>query len=924
MESVALEQHRTIQASELPLERTHEEAYRELCAMAEGRVGAVPAASVARHVLAITAGGDWPVQRAAMDAVIRRWAFAKRDELRVASRPGRQSRLGRYATRRRGSTARPYTTELYSLEPLCASCDCPDFIRSALGICKHVLTVLEDLRQSRRGGGRTRSGPALSRAEGGSLTSAPAESGSLISACPKGASFPLPLLAWSPVRPLTGAGDWMARIRWTGAQATLGGISVLPRRARSWLAARENGSAALTGAQADSPERRLAIIEDLLEWARQQGNAKRVSPCDPALRSLLELEQSKLRQVAALGLSEAALQHHLSTLSRKLYPYQIEAVRRFLRTGRLLLADDMGLGKTIEAVATCHVLWRSHRASRGLIVVPASLKSQWLREWRAFSSAPLELVEGSPAQREAMYRGTRKGFLVTNYEQILRDLPVIRRFAPDIVVLDEAQRIKNWETKTAAYVKQLDPAFRLVLTGTPMENRLDELASILEWVDPLALEPVWRLGPWHSTLIDGRNEVGGARNLDTLRARLEPCMLRRVRREVLEQLPARTDTRVPVELTPVQREEHDALHQPIASLLRRARKRPLIREEFLRLMQLLTTQRIICNGLALYQFTDVWPGLADVTRPTDALIASLASPKLRELRELIAALAVEQRLKIVVFSQWRRMLRLAHWSVQDLLARGGLRAVFFTGEESQKRRTQNIIDFHDDPRARVLFSTDAGGVGLNLQRAASCCINIELPWNPAVLEQRIGRIYRLGQKKPIEVYNLVCDEGIESRIFDLVGNKRALFTGLFDGTSDEVSFERSGTFLNRIEKLVEPAQTLRVVEEREDVDEGGTKQPDLDDALLPQAQGTVAVAGALSALPVEKAPQAALPVAASTQVADLVSRLRIERSADGGISIRAPADAAQALAEVFSGMAQLLVRASAPSGDDSRPQDRLL
>ena len=133
------------------------------------------------------------------------------------------------------------------------------------------------------------------------------------------------------------------------------------------------------------------------------------------------------------------------------------------------------------------------------------------------------------------------------------------------------------------------------------------------------------------------------------------------------------------------------------------------------------------------------------------------------------------------------------------------RPAFFTGQEGQKRRTQNLVDFHDDPACRVLFATDAGGVGLNLQRAASACINIELPWNPAVLEQRIGRIHRLGQRRPIDVYNLVSEPGIESRIADLVGSKKAFFTGLFDGTTDEVVFERSGSFLSRIERIVAPA-----------------------------------------------------------------------------------------------------------------------
>ena len=180
-----------------------------------------------------------------------------------------------------------------------------------------------------------------------------------------------------------------------------------------------------------------------------------------------------------------------------------------------------------------------------------------------------------------------------------------------------------------------------------------------------------------------------------------------------------------------------------------------------------------------------------------------------ELRQLVRQIVLEQGRKVVVFSQWRRMLSLAHWAVSDLLGDNGLRAGFFTGAEGQRRRTQNIVEFHDDPDFRILFTSDAGGVGLNLQRAANCVINIELPWNPAVLEQRIGRIYRLGQKLPIDVYNLVCEQGIESRIAALVGSKQAFFKGLFDGESDSVQFEQSSNFLAKVQKLYDPEATRR-------------------------------------------------------------------------------------------------------------------
>ena len=157
----------------------------------------------------------------------------------------------------------------------------------------------------------------------------------------------------------------------------------------------------------------------------------------------------------------------------------------------------------------------------------------------------------------------------------------------------------------------------------------------------LALEPKWRLGAFHSIRADGRREVIGARNLDTIRDRLRHCMTRRIRQEVLDQLPPRTDTRVPVEMTEAQIDEHDALLQPIFVLVQISLKRPLTQAEFLKLMQLLTTQRIISNGLAQLQFESIWPSLRGRT-PEENVLQGLSAPKLIELRQLIRQIVLEQ------------------------------------------------------------------------------------------------------------------------------------------------------------------------------------------------------------------------------------------------------------------------------------------
>jgi hypothetical protein len=477
-----------------------------------------------------------------------------------------------------------------------------------------------------------------------------------------------------------------------------------------------------------------------------------------------------------------------------------------------------------------------------------------------------------------------------------------------------------------------------------MENRLEELASILDWVDDVALTPKWRLVPWHTTFEgDGGRGRAGARNLDTLRTRLAPCTLRRVRREVLAQLPPRTDTRVPVEMTGQQRTEHDDLIQPIAELVHRSLRRPLTQAEFLKLMQMLTMQRIISNGLAQLRFDEMWPTLSR-RAPDDSLLEAALAPKLFELRRLTEDLVIQQNRKMVVFSQWRNMLRLGEWATRDILGSDGRRAVFFTGAESQQQRTRSVIDLHDDPDVSVMFLTDAGGVGLNLQRAASACINLESPWNPAVLEQRIGRIYRLGQEQPIDVYNLVTEYGIESRIAILVASKKALFSGLFDGTSDEIRFDSAAGFLQDVERLVDPVEVPELGQEDQAEAADSTAA---DQALLGVgANGGTPAGGDAGPLALEGTVDGsqALPPAAGAEFLDtpsasdvrtteesadsatvsppdessdapaatrgagvdtLLGCVRMSRTPEGAVRLEAPPEAADELIRLFEGMAAL-------------------
>ncbi len=819
---------------------THSEAMEVLTAMASRkREVASLAELLATRALQVTAGGDFGVARDAMEALMRRLASA--GDVVV-----RRVEDGYRATRKDRGTRGAYEVWLADADEVVGSCSCPDYGKAALGLCKHLLAVA---RLPRR----------------------------------KASSSPR-ALRWDPVRPLTGPGDRLARLWLDPRVRAPARVAALFQDAPG---ARPIEPAAIEGAQ------RRVTIEALLAACRKDPRFAEPAVA-PMLLGLLAGEAPRggefgRREVKAL----------LRGLKQRLFPYQLDGVARFLGVRRLLLADDMGLGKTAQAIAACHALVARGDVRRAVVVTPAALKPQWLREWQAFTDVGITLVEGMAEERERLYRRRADGVLLVNYEQLLRDLPHVQRFAPELVILDEAQRIKNWETRTAAVVKQLDPPWRLVLTGTPMENRLEELSSVMEWVDEHALEPRWRLASWHAVRADGTREVIGARNLETLRTRLAPSMLRRVRHEVLAQLPARTDTHVPVTMTEEQQLAHDDLNAPIARLASTGARRPLTQAEFLKLMTLLAQQRMICNALALRDFAAMWPALSGGGPATSSLVAALGSPKLVDLRERIFELAVTQGRKVVVFSQWRRMLQLAAWVCGDVLERAGARAVFFTGQESARRRTENLVAFHDDPATRVLFASDAGGVGLNLQRAASCCINLELPWNPAVLEQRIGRVFRLGQTQPVEVYNYVALGGIEERIGKLVGDKRALFSGLFDGTSDEVPFDSSGSFLSRVNAVL-PAVTDAARTEAEDAPEDGSANADGDAEDTPEAATTAAAPSAADS----ERPDAT--ATSSVAIADLVtamSALQARPLGDGRIALELPAAAATGLGALLRGLA---------------------
>ncbi len=553
--------------------------------------------------------------------------------------------------------------------------------------------------------------------------------------------------------------------------------------------------------EAPEGETAQAFARRAIEAARAASRALGlVWDLDPLVKARIAEADAESREAGAgLVPGGEAWSGIVPHLGIRLHPYQEKGVEFLVRAGRAMLADDMGLGKTVQAIAAALVLRRGAAAKKALVVCPASIKHQWRHEIAKACGERAAVVEDLPEARLATYRRWRHGFLVLNYEIVLRDIEAIRRAKPDLVILDEAQRIKNWDTKTAIAVKRLESPYAFVLTGTPLENRLVELHSLVEFLSPRALGPRWRLLPFHAAT-DPSGRVLAYEDLDALRARLAPLFLRRERSEVLDQLPDRTDNTFWTPLTPAQSRPYRIHAARIAAILSKGN---LVSPAEVRIiLQSLTSMRILCNAYAQYAWDRVGARIAaDGEGSLDP--RALGSPKLEEFLRVLEELLELAEGKIVVFSQWERMLRLAHHVARGLLTRRGERAEVFHGGLTGRARLSVLDAFREDPDLRVLFSTDAGGLGLNLQESASVVVNLEVPWNPAVLEQRVGRVHRMGQRRSVQVLHFVTAGAIEERVRQVVEAKRALFDGLLVEEADRIVLDGAGsTIVERLRGLL--------------------------------------------------------------------------------------------------------------------------
>jgi superfamily II DNA or RNA helicase len=449
--------------------------------------------------------------------------------------------------------------------------------------------------------------------------------------------------------------------------------------------------------------------------------------------------------------------HQPTELLAELRPYQLEGFEWLARLAHwgagACLADDMGLGKTLQAIAML-----VHRAAQGaaLIVAPTSVCPNWTAEMARFApTLKIHLFGGSERER-LIESASAFDVVVCSYALLLQESDLLASRRWHTVVLDEAQAVKNFATKRAQAVLKLAAGFRLATTGTPVENRLDELWMLFRFLNPGLLGSREDFNQRFAVPIERRQDAAARTALKRLVA---PFLLRRTKSEVLSELPERTEIVLLVEPNEQEQAFHEALRRSAVDAIATG-SWSAAQRRFQVLVELTRIRRACCDPRLVQGHTG---------------IGGLSGAKLEAFAELAQELA-DGGHKALVFSQFVDYLHL----LREKLDAMGCSYQYLDGSTPAADRGRAVQAFQSGEGDFFLLSLKAGAFGMNLT-AADYVIIADPWWNPAVEDQAAGRAHRMGQQRPVTVYRLVVKDSVEERIMSLHRDKRALAEGLFSG-----------------------------------------------------------------------------------------------------------------------------------------------
>jgi SNF2 family DNA or RNA helicase len=446
-----------------------------------------------------------------------------------------------------------------------------------------------------------------------------------------------------------------------------------------------------------------------------------------------------------------------STLQGELRDYQLEGyywMRRLAHWGAgACLADDMGLGKTVQALALI-----LSRASAGptLILAPTSVCMNWLEESQRFAPTLNAMQFGSGDRQQMLDNAGAYDLIVCSYGLLQTESERLAEKRWHTVVADEAQAIKNALTKRSKAVMALHADFKLITTGTPIENHLGELWNLFNFINPGLLGSLQKFNTNYANAIENNHDHGVQLRLKKL---LRPFILRRLKSDVLTELPARTEVTLHIELSAEERAFYEALRRDaVQTMLDVKNNVAASGQQHLKVLaEIMKLRRACCH-----------PRLVLDESP-------LSSSKLAAFEELVDEL-IANRHKALVFSQFVGHLEV----IRELLDQKQIRYQYLDGSTPTPKRTLAVNSFQAGDGDLFLISLKAGGSGLNLT-AADYVIHMDPWWNPAVEDQASDRAHRMGQKRPVTIYRLVAKDTIEDKIIDLHRHKRDLANNLLEG-----------------------------------------------------------------------------------------------------------------------------------------------
>lgn len=536
-----------------------------------------------------------------------------------------------------------------------------------------------------------------------------------------------------------------------------------------------------------------ARIGSFLKQARQISDTFRCYK--DAIDFIIDIREKAKREKIVKTYNDEKLDNLLKV---NLYPYQKEGIRFAAKAGKAIIADEMGLGKTIQAIGTAELLRKEGLIGSVLVLCPTSLKYQWRSEIKKFTNAEVFVIEGSHLKRKEAYNRPEP-YKIISYNSAANDIKILGSLQTDMLIMDEVQRLKNWNTQISRAARKIESDYSVILSGTPLENKLDELYSIVEFVDNFRLAPYYLFKDKH-IITDETGKVLGYKNLNDIGKKLSDILIRRRKKDVKLQMPERSDKNLFIPMTNEQKGMHQEWQNQVRLLVLKWRKMHFLSDkDRKRLLLFLSQMRMVCDSSYI---------LDQKTR---------YDTKVDECVNIISDIISEEGEKVVVFSQWERMTRL----IAKELEKKEIGFEYLHGGVPSEKRKNLVDNFMNEPSSRVFLSTDAGSTGLNLQSAATI-INIDLPWNPAVLEQRIGRIYRLGQQNNIQVINLVTPYSIEEEMLGKLRFKTSMFEGVLDDGEDSV-FITDDKFSKMMETVSGMVEENEETEKVKDADSNNVK-----------------------------------------------------------------------------------------------------